>query len=97
MVIKVTVIIAINCHQVSNNRPRMRGWCGRAAPRSREGERDNLIVWNTNFAFRQQQAEAVQEYAKEAAPPDRRCLLPQPRRTIGSAGVVRQISAPCAL
>ena len=44
MVSNVTVIIAINCHQVSNNRLTIRGWCGRAAPRSREGERDNCCV-----------------------------------------------------
>ena len=44
MVVKVTVIIVINCHQMANNRPTMRGWCGRAAPRSREDERDNYCV-----------------------------------------------------
>ena len=44
VVIKGTAIITINCHQLGNTCPTACGWCGRAAPRSREGERDNCCV-----------------------------------------------------
>ena len=44
VVIKGTAIITINCHQLGNNCPTACGWCGRAAPRSREGELGNYYV-----------------------------------------------------
>ena len=44
MVIKDTVIIAINCHQVSDYRLCVPDECTSAAHRSHEGERDNCCV-----------------------------------------------------
>ena len=44
VVIKDTVIIAINCHQVSDYRLCVPDECTSAAHRSHEGERDNCCV-----------------------------------------------------
>jgi hypothetical protein len=43
------------------------------------GERNNLIVWNTNLAHRRREAEEREakgeaDYMKELGPPDSRCL-----------------------
>ncbi|KAK3239401.1 hypothetical protein CYMTET_50678 [Cymbomonas tetramitiformis] len=67
-------VVSFNCHKLLEDV--VPASFEKAPGRIQSGERNNLIIWNHNHAFRATGAHrtTMSEYSKEAGPPDLQCL-----------------------